>query len=89
MTTIEAILAISNMLTGVGWFKSYRDARSVDVSFWKETIEYQGKVIAELRSELDAAKEQIKALKAEVHRYFSPTPQRPIKVRTARNGDTN
>ncbi len=75
---LAAFLAVTNTLAGIGWFRTWRDTRAADVSFWRDTIEEQNKVIEKLRSELQDLKQKYNKLKEEVHSFtgFSPEQRR-------------
>lgn len=78
MTTSEifaSILAVTNTLAGIGWFRTWRDTRSADVSFWRDTIEEQNKVIEKLRSELQDLKQKYNKLMEEFHSFTGFPPE--------------
>lgn len=68
MSTLEIVLTITQTLSGIGLIKSWRDNRSLDVQYWKETIEHQNKTIAELRANQDALTAQLELTRKELHR---------------------
>lgn len=87
MTTLEIALSITNTLAGIGLLKSWRDRRSIDVAFWKETIEYQGKVIQQLREDLDASKERIRQLEIIIKEKATASTARLKRKKVVADGD--
>lgn len=85
---LAAFLAVTNTLAGIGWFRTWRDTRAADVSFWRETIKEQNEVIEKLRTELQDLRQKYNKLKDEVHSFagFVP-PQRSRVIRTKKKTD--